>query len=45
MKPLKGAKVRCKVCGFRIRGTKHEEGDHHKNGRQTKKPTKIRRNK
>ena len=39
-------KLKCKKCGFRIRGRTHEEGDHHKNGRQTSaaKP-KIRRRK
>jgi len=42
MKTTKGYTLKCKECGFRIRGRNHKDGDHHKNGRQTSKP-KVRR--
>lgn len=26
-------RIKCPVCGFRVRGPKHAEGSHHKSGR------------
>lgn len=28
--------VRCPICGFKNRGKKHDEGDHHKQGKNGK---------
>ncbi len=28
--------LRCKECGYRIRGKNHKEGDHHKSGMKKK---------
>lgn len=36
--------MRCKICGFRIRGKKHEMGQHHKIQRE-KKPANESQNK
>ena len=32
IRPYKGGRRRCKVCGFRIRGSRmnHEDGEHHR---------------
>jgi len=32
-----GTKRRCAVCGYRIRGSNHEEGKHHKDAGKVKK--------
>ena len=42
----KGSKVRCWVCGYKIRGSNHDKGKHHKdaiNGNK-KRPTVRDRN-
>lgn len=37
--------IRCSSCGFRIRGKKHEEGDHHQKRRPKPEPRKKGSNK
>jgi hypothetical protein len=32
-----GGYVKCEVCGFKIRGSNHNDGNHHKNGKKKDK--------
>ena len=34
MKQKKSNVRYCKECGFKIRGSEHEDGDHHKRGKE-----------
>lgn len=35
----KPTKPRCKICGFRIRGANHDNGDHHRKALEARKET------
>ena len=35
----KGSKVRCGVCGYKIRGSNHNDGQHHKNRKKSYRQT------